>query len=87
MAVSADMKRDIPGKVVPFLNRQKADFPQFLLQAKDPDDFINAFDPAWQGDLPRTFVYDKRGRLAKVLTGEQTYASFTAAVKPLLNGH
>ena len=87
MAVSADMKRDLAAKVIPFLTRQKAYFPQFLQQTRDVDGFINAFDPTWQGDLPRTFIYDKHGRLAKVLKDEQTYASFKAAVAPLLAAH
>jgi thiol-disulfide isomerase/thioredoxin len=84
MAVSADMKKDIKAKVSPFLTRQHADFPQFLQVSADPEDFINAFDPSWQGDLPRTFVYDKRGRLVKVLSGPQSRHAFEAAVKPLL---
>lgn len=84
-AVSADSPRDINTKVRPFLAKQHADFGQFLQNAGDPDDMINAFDPKWQGDLPRTFVYDKQGRLVKELSGEQTEKSFAAAVKPLLD--
>lgn len=83
-AVSADLRKDMDAKVKPFLKAHGADFPQYLEHASDPEDFINAFDPKWQGDLPQTFIYDKSGRLAKVLSGEQTDQSFTAAVKPLL---
>lgn len=83
-AISADSPRDLNSKVKPFLVKAGADFPQFLQNASDPDDMINAFDPKWQGDLPRTFIYDKRGRLVKELSGEQTQKSFAAAVKPLL---
>jgi len=82
--VSADFAKDTDTKVRPFLKSQGADFPQFLEHASDPEDFINAFDTKWQGDLPRTFIYDKQGKLAKVLAGEQTDKSFTAAVEPLL---
>jgi thiol-disulfide isomerase/thioredoxin len=84
MSVSADEKKDIDGKVRPFLEQHHAYFRQFLEQSSDPDVFIDAFDPSWQGDLPRTFIYDKQGRLAKVLADEQTLSSFVAAVKPLL---
>jgi thiol-disulfide isomerase/thioredoxin len=83
-AVSADLRKDLDTKVKPFLASHHADFPQYLQHDKDPEDFINAFDPKWQGDLPRTFVYDKSGRLVKELAGEQTDAAFVAAVKPLL---
>ncbi len=84
MAVSADQRRDVPTKVQPFLVRQKAFFPAFLEQADDPEDFINAFDPSWQGELPRTLVYDKHGRLVKSTGNSQTVHSLAALVKPLL---
>lgn len=84
IGVSADEKSSIATKVVPFLKQQKAYFPQYLQQYKDPAEYINAFDPSWQGDLPRTFVYDRQGHLAKTLSDSQTYAQFVAAVTPLL---
>jgi thiol-disulfide isomerase/thioredoxin len=84
MAVSADMRKDIDTKVKPFLAKSHATFRAFLQVSKDPEDFINAFDPKWEGDLPRTFVYDKSGKLVKELSGLQSYANFEAAVKPLL---
>jgi thiol-disulfide isomerase/thioredoxin len=84
MSVSADHKSDIPTKVQPFLTAHKADFPAFLEQASDPEDFIDAFDPKWQGELPRTLIYDKHGKLVKSLSGQQTPQSFAAAVKPYL---
>jgi thiol-disulfide isomerase/thioredoxin len=83
-AVSADLRKDVDTKVKPFLKAHGADFPQYLEHASDPEDFINAFDPKWQGDLPQTFIYDRSGRLARVLSGEQSDNSFAVAVKPLL---
>ncbi len=58
-------------------------FPVYLEQSADPEDFINAFDPTWQGDLPRTFIYDRQGRRVKTLTGEQTAQSLAAAIAAL----
>ena len=84
IAVSADMRKDVDRKVRPFLTKQHATFPQFLEVSKDPEDFINAFDVNWQGDLPRTFIYDRAGNLAKVLSGPHTAKEFAAAVYPLL---
>jgi thiol-disulfide isomerase/thioredoxin len=83
-AVSADMVSDIDSKVKPFVAKQGADFPVYIQQSDDPADFINGFDTKWQGDLPRTFIYDKKGQLVKELSGEQTEKSFIDAVKPLL---
>jgi len=84
IAVSADMRKSIDGKVKPFLTKVHARFPQFLQISNDPEDFINAFDPKWEGDLPRTFIYDKTGKLVKELSGQQSVKSFAAAVDPLL---
>jgi thiol-disulfide isomerase/thioredoxin len=85
ITVSADQRGDISAKVLPFLKSHKAYSTNFLMHAKDPEDAINAFDRSWQGDLPRTFIYDKKGHLAKTLAGEQTFAELEAAVRPFLN--
>ncbi len=84
IAVSADSLKDRHTKVEPFLAKQKVTFPVFLEHSAEPEDFINAFDPTWQGDLPRTFIYDRQGRRMKTLTGEQTPQTLAAALKPYL---
>ena len=84
IAVSADSAKDLHTKVEPFLAKQGATFPSYLEKSADPEDFINALDPTWQGDLPRTFIYDREGRRVKTLTGEQTAQSLAAAIKPYL---
>ncbi len=84
IAVSADSRKDVAAKVVPFLVKQRVAFPVYLERSADPEDFINALDPSWQGDLPRTFIYDRQGRRVKTLTGEQTAQSLSAALKPYL---
>ena len=80
IAVSLDLKEDINGKVKPFVAGQKAKFPQFVLDASDPDAAINAFDKSWQGEVPRTFVYSKTGQLIKTLPYQKNDAGFDNAV-------
>jgi thiol-disulfide isomerase/thioredoxin len=84
ISISANDVSEIKPDVLPFLTKSKAYFDNYLIKATDPDVFINAFDPKWQGDIPRTFVYDKRGILSDELAGMQTYASFRAAVDKAL---
>ena len=84
IAVSADAARDRTTKVEPFLAKQGVAFPVYLERSPDPEDFINAFDPSWQGELPRTFIYDQRGKRVKTLTDEQTAQSLAVALKPYL---
>ena len=47
-----------------------------LLEPKLPDDAAVA--------IPRTYIFDKTGKLRKVLTGGQSYSAFQSAVAPLL---
>ncbi len=84
ITVSADPLKDKDAKVRLFLMRSGAEGPAYLEQSRDPEEFINAFDPAWQGDLPRTLIYDRAGRRVKTLVGEQTAQSLAAAVTPYL---
>ncbi len=84
IAVSADSLKDRHTKVEPFLAKQGARFPVFLEHSAEPENFIDAFDPTWQGDLPRTFIYDRQGRRVKTLTGEQTPQTLAAALRPYL---
>jgi len=83
-AVSADQLKDARTKVAPFLTKSRADFPAYLEKSADPEEFIDAFDPTWQGDLPRTIIYDRAGKRVKTLTGPQTAQSLAAAVRPYL---
>jgi thiol-disulfide isomerase/thioredoxin len=81
IAVSLDIPSDAHGKVSAFVKQHQAEFPQFVLQIDDPEAAIDAFDKSWQGDLPRTFVYGKHGKLIQTMPGPQTLGSLTKAVK------
>ncbi len=82
LAVTADSKKDLQAKVLPFLVKSGVTFPVYLEKSVDPEDFITAFDPSWQGDLPRTFIYNRQGKLVRTLSGEQTPQSLAAALRP-----
>jgi thiol-disulfide isomerase/thioredoxin len=84
MAVSDDERKDLTTKVQPFLAKQHVTYPAFIINATEPEDFIDAFDPSWDGELPRTLIYDKRGHLVKSLGDPQTLKSLAADVKPYL---
>jgi len=83
--VSADQLPLYIRRVPSFLAAHDANFPTYILKPGNQQAAINTFDRTWQGDLPRTFIYDKRGRLVKTFGGEEeTYATFERAIKPLL---
>src|SRR3982074_3366033 len=63
VSVRLDEITDIKTKVPDFLKQVKAEMPVVLLNVNDPEPAIHFVDPAWQGDMPATFLYDKDGKL------------------------
>ena len=84
VGVSIDLSKDLP-KVEKFLATTRPDFPNYMKKAGgDDQDFIEAVDAKWGGELPFTVVYGRDGRKARVLSGKQSYSSFEKAVTELL---
>ena len=68
VTVSLDDLTDIKTSVPKFLEDMKATMPAYLLNVSDPEPAIKLVDPAWQGALPATFLYNAKG--------EQVYKHF-----------
>ena len=63
--VSADDVSDIKTAVPKFLRGMRATaMPAYLLNAADTQAAIAQVDPAWGGELPATFLFDRQGKLA-----------------------
>jgi thiol-disulfide isomerase/thioredoxin len=84
--VSLDSQKTGPSAVPKFLKEVKAPFVSWLAKTRDPQDFIDAVDPNWDGSLPYTLVYGRDGKVAARLSGLQTEASFTEAVRKVVGG-
>jgi len=60
--VSLDDPLDLEKAVPEFLAEARATaLPSYLLSASDDSNAINFVDPAWYGELPATFLYDRAG--------------------------
>ena len=79
--VSLDSQKTGPAQVPKFLKAQKVPFVSWLARTRDPQDFIDAVDPNWDGSLPYTLLYGRDGKVAARLSGLQTEASFTEAIR------
>jgi hypothetical protein len=55
-------------------------FPCFIESAEDPQRFIDAVDPKWEGELPHTIVYGRDGKPAASAAGRRTTDQFRALV-------
>ena len=67
-----------------FLTSAKIPFVCWQAKSPDPQRFINAVDKSWNGAVPYTLVYDRKGELVVRLAGPQTEKSFSDAVRKAL---
>ena len=84
--VSLDSQKTGPAQVPKFLSEKKVPYVSWLAKARDPQDFIDAVDPNWDGSLPYTMIYDRGGKIAARLSGLQTEASFAEAIRKVVGG-
>jgi thiol-disulfide isomerase/thioredoxin len=82
--VSLDSQKTGPASVPKFLASLKVPFVCWLAKTRDPQELIDIVDPSWDGTLPYTVVYDRKGSPAVKLMGAQTEASFAGAVRKAL---
>ncbi len=79
--VSLDSPKAGPVEVPRFLRELKVPFVAWLAKSRDPQDFIDTVDRTWDGSLPYTLVYGRDGAIAARLSGLQTEATFTGAIR------
>ena len=81
--VSTDSLKKTPD-VEKFLSSRKVPFVCWQVKSTDPQRFIDAVDKSWNGAVPYTLVYDRKGELVMRLAGPQTEKSFGEAVRKAL---
>ena len=81
--VSTDSLKKTPD-VQKFLASGKIPFVCWQAKSLDPQRFIDAVDKSWNGAVPYTLVYDRKGELVARLAGPQTEKSFGEAVRKAL---
>jgi thiol-disulfide isomerase/thioredoxin len=63
---------DSPAKaaaVSAYVRDQRLGFPNVLLDSPDPTPIVNRLDPAWEADLPATFIVGKSGKTLHAYLG------------------
>ena len=84
LGISTDFEKQRP-EVEKFLQKQKPTFPNYHRKSGgDDQDFIEAVDPKWGGELPFSVLYDREGRKVRTLSGKNTYADFEREVRKAL---
>jgi thiol-disulfide isomerase/thioredoxin len=85
IGISVDFPEEKDSKVVPFLKEQKVEFKNYIIKVVEPEDFINLLNEDWNGAVPATFIYDKKGAQKEFLLGKQSYSDFENGVKKIIN--
>lgn len=80
-------KPDERGRVLEFLQKQQASNPNYLFATDDRDQLMNAFDPAWQGEVPYTVVIAPGGEVIHKETGSVDPLALRRAILKELNVH
>jgi len=81
VAISVDFKEDIENKIIPFLKKNKVEFPVYINGFKKDDQLINYFSEVWNGAIPATFIYDKKGKQVKFIEGKHSFESFSSIIQ------
>lgn len=84
VSVATDPVKEREAHVIPFIQDNRTKFATFLKADGDPDAFLKAVDTAWTGNLPRTYVLGRDGRVRQVLTTRINPERFEAMLQRLL---
>ncbi|UCF64366.1 MAG: redoxin domain-containing protein [bacterium] len=81
VAISADYPDEIETKIIPFLKSQQVNFPVYVQNFENQEDFINFLSREWSGALPASFIYNATGEQKLFLLGKQSYQEFADALQ------
>ena len=84
IAISLDDLADLKTAVPKFLREMRAKMPVYLLNVPDPEPAIKSVDPAWDGALPATFLYNQKGEVVYKHFGRVKTAELRAAIEKLV---
>ena len=73
------------GAVEKFLAERRPAFPNYRKKSGgDDQDFIDAVDSSWAGELPFSVLYDRSGKKVKVFSGKLPIAAAEREIRKLL---
>lgn len=84
VGISVDYPDEVNSKILPFVKKNKVNFPIYVNGIRSSDNFINLFDIDWNGAIPATFIYDKNGKQVKKLFGKEDFNYFDKVLGDLL---
>lgn len=84
IGVSTDFAKQRPA-VEKFLGEQRPSFPNYRKKSGgDEQDFIEAVDGSWGGELPFSVLYDRSGRKVRAFSGKLPIVAAEREIRKLL---
>jgi len=82
--ISVDDKDDRNGALVNYLKALNIDFTVYFDALKKQEDIMTYIDDSWEGEIPKSYIYNTEGKQVKALTGVQSYESLENEIKKVL---
>ncbi len=82
--VSLDFISQLEKRVIPFAGKRKFAPPIVLLNAPDPNSWIDRISPAWSGSIPATLVVNNAKNIRNFYEREFTFDELQSIIQPLM---
>ena len=83
VGLSVDDKDDLQTEVIPFLQKNNANFKIYIQNFKNIEE-LTSFFPKWEGAIPLTVIFDKNGKEKKFIIGMRDFEFFDKAIQEVL---
>ena len=85
IGISIDFPDEVESKIIPFLNKLKPNFINFVNVESDAEKFINNLNPKWSGAIPATFFYDLEGKQFLFYEGKMSFEEIENNALKMIN--
>ena len=85
LIINIDLSTAVEPKVLPFLKKNKINFPVYLIDANEGKTIMKMLNPGWAGNIPVTYIYDKTGNQKTILQGIQSGNELKENIKNIIN--
>ena len=85
VAISTDDPEEATKGVPKFLAEMRAQMRAYVLNVTDSEPVINSVDPTWGGELPATFLFDRRGQIVFQHKGRINPTELRTAIEKVLS--
>lgn len=81
IGISIDYSEDLEKKVLPFLEKNRVSYVNYISDFRIDEDLINFLHKKWRGTLPASFIYNPSGDLLHFIEGKKNYDYFKEIIE------